>query len=347
MAYLGAALALIDDSSDSSISITIPPGATSGPIRIVSGNNEVESPAFTVHDVLVLISDGTLFAIWRNGVITPGSQSSSNPQNGTALAISADGVYVSGYMYTTTVNPTIWKNGVPTILSNTDGIVLDIEVDGNNVHGVGIEMNGVSYAPAYWLNGNRTFLNTPSFDESNDDGSVIKLSNNKVYLGGSMATSSPATVATYWVDLAPVPLTESAGIKDMAIVNNSVHAVGYRSTSLYPKAVYWMDDVYHELSDGTSEVYVEAIAYNGNDVYYVGTARNDQGKMMGCMWKNGVRQYLTGTTSTNSILFAGNDRLILCRLNDSSQTPAIMFNDQLIPISSPNSQPVDMVLRKP
>jgi hypothetical protein len=205
----------------------------------------VSNIVFHAGDIYIGSTNNSLANYWINGVkhvmptISP-LMSGSYVNN---MIISGSDVFLAGYDYQYTNEPTFWKNGVETILPLADtlkndpayplalGEVTRICVSGPDVYCAGWD----GWTLAYWKNGSEHTL--PVFSPQTTPVSTaeitgIALSGSDLYITGVDGTS-----AVYWKNGVETKLTSSgdAGALGIAFLGTDVYIVG--SDNLHP--VYW------------------------------------------------------------------------------------------------------------
>lgn len=136
----------------------------------------------------------------------------------------------------------------------------------------------------YWKNGQMTILNSPITSICRSR--AIYFSGNDMYVTGMMIGESSNASPGYWKNGVFYALG-SYGIvdtecRDMKIVNNTSHAVGY----VNDMAVYWNGTDSTVLAQYGSVAH--KIVVSGNDVHIVG-----RGQGTAAYWKNGTMTELT------------------------------------------------------
>lgn len=115
-----------------------------------------------------------------------------------AISVSGTDVYVAGQLNPDSIaKPVIWKNTVPTFLSDSAGMVTDIYVTGQNIYASGYVIYlGITY-PVMWVNGSMSFL-------SANEGSAnsIAVSGTDIFVAGNMLDSltMSKTVPALWMN---------------------------------------------------------------------------------------------------------------------------------------------------
>ena len=229
---------------------------------------------------------------WKNGtpIYLPGSFGDNNA----SIAVNGSDVYVVGFSLSNgtigTYIATIWKNGIATKLnegadySEIDNIKLgNIVVNGTDVYTVGFEngsgIGGQSdrYVAMYWKNNVPVQLTDGSADAY---AYAIAVNGNDVYVVGSMNGN-----AVYWKNGTPVNLTNgtygtysisSIAVANAILINGSDVYIAGNSIAANGNTVatYWKNGVAVNLTDGSTNSAIMAIAVNNSDVYVAGYISN-------------------------------------------------------------------------
>jgi hypothetical protein len=212
------------------------------------------------------------------GIVTPQAKWPAN----------AD-IYFVGDFSNKTFNrvPTIWKNGVPSIL-NTDGRAVGVAVANGNVYVAGSVYKDNYENAVYWENGVLKRLPVLGFSEAN----AVAVSGNDIYIVG-INHKNP----TIWKNGIETPLSTLPGAATSIFVKGSdVYVAGnvYNRNSI---ATVWKNGKIMPLdTDGSAfENGVNALWVDGSDVYLAGWLQST-GTMM---WKNGK----------SSVLFNGGNNI--------------------------------------
>jgi hypothetical protein len=145
-------------------------------------------------------------AYWKNGVRTElTTESHVDGSMTTGIAVSGSDVYVTGYETDADGRrlATLWKNGVPTRLSDGTKNVYacGIFIDGNDVYVSGWEppaLNSGASSVFYWKNSERVVLETNTESTpSHNGGNSITVVNGDVYVAG-LSYDGSTTKVVYW-----------------------------------------------------------------------------------------------------------------------------------------------------
>lgn len=204
---------------------------------------------------------------------------------------SASGVYVVGYRSVNTPNdlrPMIWKDGVPTDLSNGGwGNATSVAVYGNDVYVGGYMMLSDSNShPVVWKNGNVIAQNLP---DSIIDGNVtcIYATAMGVYAsGGYYNHKTSEYYPVYWINKVLYGLEGGFGSANSICVSGSDVYVGGSLTdtigAFTTHAALWKNGalIYKDTANGQ----INSVCMNGNDVYAVGNITTTT--TIPVIWKN-------------------------------------------------------------
>lgn len=228
----------------------------------------------------------------------------------------------NGIYPTTGSIATLWKNGTPTALPNvsTLGVVDPLQdavriyedyvsglfVSGANVYVAGGSLLTTGHA-RYWVNGRPTDLDGHLvYTASNNrigfpTTSGICASGTDVYVSGSQATTTGASVAIYWKDSTLVFLsTDSLNgsvANGIAVSGSDVYVVGWQNIGNYSRAILWKNGSPTTLTTGDLASAAMSVCLHGNDVYVAGYTWKVGGVYVAAYWKNGVRVDLTDGSS--------------------------------------------------
>lgn len=234
----------------------------------------------------------------------------------TATAAAAPDVYVGGYSQVGSSGdiPTVWKNGVATLLpfTGTSADVNSIYVSGTDVHAAGFQTIGGSEAGLIWKNSTVTSNGLvpcgPWWARS------VFVSGSDVYVVGEEDDCSSNRLARVWKNGVASTLSGGAfeaGASAVYVSGTDVYVAGYQNTSSSNyKAVIWKNGIATDLpTNAAINSEATAIFVNGTDVYVAGNEDNGT-SWKAVYWKNGVRTALTNGTneaSVYSIFVSGTD----------------------------------------
>lgn len=188
----------------------------------------------------------------------------------------------------------LWKNGVPTVLSEESSTARDIVVMGDDVYISG----SINKKAVYWKNGVPVFLPSEYQNQTYfSTGEVIAISGNDVYVAGDFMEEgggSNSELAGYWKNGELFIVGSSWGsrflIRDIDIEGTDVYIAGSEQAFSNPyyeleKAVYWKNGTKYILSssDATSFSRLHNIEVSGNDLIAIG-----QNNGQSAIWNNGL-----------------------------------------------------------
>ncbi len=176
--------------------------------------------------------------------------------------------------------PIIWKNGVAQQLplsAGSEGEVLAIFVDGNDVYAIGNEYTSntlSTYRAAIWKNGVKTILST---NPSNTK--AIYVSNGKPYVVGM-----DNGIAKLWYDNTTVDLIDCTGATGIYVKNNEIFISGNTATGMG----FWKNNGSQTfLLHNTSYLPItiaRAISVQDNNVYIAGYTETTEGIRSAKIW---------------------------------------------------------------
>ncbi|WP_271766647.1 hypothetical protein [Aquimarina algiphila] len=181
--------------------------ATQGKSIYVLGND-----VYVAGTIKGLVGNFPVF--WKNGELN--ILSNGNVAEATAIYVTEDDVYVTGYEISTPSVPILWKNDEDTVLplgTNSGAEPQDIYVSNNDVYVVGYHGDTSNF----WKNNTLVNgLNDAAFIFFN----TVHVSGNNTYLGGAeFNTTKQKNIATIWKNEEKIPLTDGS---NNAIVNDVV-----------------------------------------------------------------------------------------------------------------------------
>ncbi|WP_299431395.1 hypothetical protein [uncultured Aquimarina sp.] len=141
--------------------------------------------------------------VWKNGSPLFSLGGITNNSSANSIFVSSGDVYVAGKEGTKAV---VWKNGVPTYLSNGtyNASAKSVYVSGLGVHVAGYEYTGSGRVAKLWKNGVGTNLTTDV--NGNAYASSVYVKNFIVFAGGTVRNptySNAPNVATVWTNNVP------------------------------------------------------------------------------------------------------------------------------------------------
>jgi hypothetical protein len=251
-------------------------------------------------DVYVLANDydntGIHFSIlWKNGVAT-----NLPPANSYAEAYSLDvegsDAYVVGHVNMT---PTLWKNGVQTVLdNNTSSVASSVAVRNGDVYVAGSKVYNSMTSATLWKNGTPTnlLLNGASVSSADD----VFVYNSDVYVCGEQGYTG-----LLWKNgtSISIPTPYHNAFTSIYVSQGDVYIAGtsWSGGSAYGVATVWKNGVPTYLSDGTTRADANDVFVAGNDVYVVGAVLSSNAPgatAKPVLWKNGVASILTNTDAS-------------------------------------------------
>jgi hypothetical protein len=301
-------VATVTQASETSLTVTVPDGVTTGKIAVtVNGQIAVSTADFEpIHTVYVAgysydtDNNNVMIAeYWREGELTSMTDGSVNSAISAIDVVGAD-VYLAGALgekvgeNSETSFAAYWKNGVAVKLTDgTDYAELKaIDVVGNDVHAAGI--NGTK--AVYWKNGVATDLTDGTTTARIED---LVVSGNDVYVVGFESKTNGNAAGKYWKNGVGVEVGgENAILSSILVSGTDVYATGYYNNDAY----YWKNGVSHKMPNTIEEAAAWDMAIVGDDLYVVGR----DGANAVC-WKNDTRIDLEDGSSANAIFVIGDD----------------------------------------
>jgi len=206
---------------------------------------------------------------WKNGV-SVALTDAANYGEAWSIVESDGDVYVAGWQYVTTrINPTLtytgpvamlWKNGVPTELSDPlgVGIAQSIFLSGTDIYVAGNSCQAVQPPPpppgcnlaTYWKNGTPVVLT----DQTNTGATSIFVTASDVYVAGNYTYGTGSNnIGDLWKDGTLTPLTTVPSAANQVVVSGSDVYVAGASTNFQGQEVagYFKDGVFTSVTDGT------------------------------------------------------------------------------------------------
>jgi hypothetical protein len=232
-------------------------------------------------DVHVAGYEGNVAMLWKNGVPAPLTDGTTDA-NALAVAVVGGDVYVAGYevepisvapkTFSWNAVAKIWKNGVPTALSDGrhDAVATSIAVVGPDVYAAGWETMDARLGPVLaarsWKNGVATAL---SDGVHGARATGVAVSGGAVLVSGAQ-NDLAVDVARVWRDGSPIELTspDARGLEEQAfaeaIAAQGMHVViaGYHGDA----AVVWQDGASVRLTNGDQPADALAVAIVPHDV---------------------------------------------------------------------------------
>jgi hypothetical protein len=257
--------------------------------------------------------------------ITNSSCSNDNDET-TPAPVSTD-VYIGGSTRDGNNDqvPTIWKNGVPTILPSSPGvqtIVEKIVVSGNDVYALNSSFNELGNI-LLWKNGIlvQTIPNNLPVD--------LKVENNDVYILGRSGN-----VFKYWKNGDETILTNNSifnQVYNMEVANGIVYIAGSEQNGNINIAKLWKNGAATIISSQNLNTYVNDLDVNVNDVAVLLRETSLSNKISLKTWKNGTINTLeTGIFNDFSfgngvVQMSSNDIYVSAKVPLSASSSKIVF----------------------
>ena len=249
--------------------------------------------------------------IWKNGKLTNLSDGTKSEYvNG--IFVSNGDVYLAGEeLDGFTFFGKYWKNGVPTVFTDSMSHTTGIAVSGNDVYVTGYSLDLTTYhsVAEFWKNGTLFKLTA---DTSDAAAIAIAISGGDVYIAGI-----DRGVFKLWVNgvLRDIPNSTIPGtIRSLYVLGNDVYVTGndYDPVSSKNTAAYWKNGAEVKLTNGSLDSYANSIVVSGTDVYVAGLEAGSSGTNNAARyWKNGQQVNLadiaTQNVIANAIAVHGND----------------------------------------
>ncbi|MCU0436618.1 MAG: IPT/TIG domain-containing protein [Raineya sp.] len=293
-----------------SLSVTVPQGATTGKITvIVAGQTATSNDDFTITSSA---SDPTIASFTP----TSGGVNTTVTITGTNFSATASANIVKFNGVTATVTTATETSITTTVPTNANTGKITVEVAGKtatstndftvtslakDVYISGNYFNGTKGVAGYWKNGVANELP----NGSTTTGIVVSGSDVHV-VGYEYVPTQNRDFAKYWKNGVVTALpSNSNGSRavSMFISGSDVYVAGYEKIINNTAAVYWKNGVKTTLSVNGSNAEATAIYVSGTDVHVVGKENN-----VGKYWKNGTAIAVGGINAQyTSIYVSGND----------------------------------------
>ena len=206
-------------------------------------------------------------------------------------------VYVAGYQSNGNVRiATIWKNGVPQVLSlgNSDSEARSVFVDGTDVYVAGWErVNGITKAQL-WVNGTAT---NPDQGQNTSRAFCVFKHGNDIYLAGGHFPGN-FQVARLWVNGNGIDYSDGSShvsLTSVFVDGQDIYASGMRLIGNTEAASIRVNEVRTDLTDGTENADAWSIFADGNDLY-VASQETINNAEHARLWTNGVPTSLQSQT---------------------------------------------------
>jgi hypothetical protein len=275
-------------------------GSYSISTNIVNGLSFSKNGIFTTTgpQTVTLVGSGTPTLAGANNLTIAGTSGCTfivTVLPGTVVSIS--GVYVAG---NDGGKATIWKNGVPIVLSSTGAQTRSSFISGTDIYACGFVTNASITAATVWKNGVATTLSgTGNYAIANS----VFVSGTDVYVAGYEFNGN-VFVAKVWKNGVSTSLSNPANFADaksVFVVGTDVYVAGEDNST----AVLWKNGIPTSLTNGSVAYSVYVV---GTDVYVAGVA---QGAGVGAtLWKNGISTSLSSAAAgsrANAVFVLGND----------------------------------------
>ncbi|MDR1357275.1 MAG: T9SS type A sorting domain-containing protein [Tannerellaceae bacterium] len=245
----------------------------------------------------------------------------------TATGIFAQDVYVGGI--TDRRQAAVWKNGALTNLTMPNAVytvsITSVFVYRGDVYVTGFYRPNSVASTRYimWKNNVLTEFPTGEFPTS------VFVSNNDVYLAGSVSINFGKQKAAFWKNGVPTIFPNSISSEYVVAIGRAIHVVG--------NDVYVLGDVEREktkriirlwkngtptnITDGETDFdpWATALFVDGSNVYVTG---HDNGAHL---WKNGTHTPLPGDYQTTSV-YAHNNNVYVTGYRESSSNAILWTN---------------------
>jgi hypothetical protein len=237
--------------------------------------------------------------LWKNGIAS--TLTSTCGGDGWSVFVSGTDVYVAGTACNSALpnnQVTVWKNNVPTTISNSTFNVdaRSVFVSGTDVYVAGWEERSSSLVIAkMWKNGVETALTSGSvaFVYS------IFVSGTDVYVAGAEDNGPVGYTAKIWKNGVAIPLTSGtndASAYAVYVSGTDVYVAGTEYNGTKYVAKVWKNGIATALTNGSNDAEANSVFVYGTDVYVTGEEYNGT-KYVAKIWKNGVATSLTNGTN--------------------------------------------------
>lgn len=178
---------------------------------------------------------------------------------------------------------TIWKNGIPSLLTSKPGVQIIAEkvaISGNDVYAINFKENEIGEI-LLWKNGAivQTISNNTPLD--------LKVDNNDVYILGKSGT-----VFKYWKNGDETILTNSQSLNQvthMKVVNGDVYIAGSEVNGAGKSiAKLWKNGAATIISNSNLSTFVNGLDVNGTDIVVLLREVSASNTITLKTWKNGV-----------------------------------------------------------
>jgi sulfur transfer complex TusBCD TusB component (DsrH family) len=247
--------------------------------------------------------DAEVPKVWKNGTLA--NLAGAARGNANSVFVSGDDVYVVGDEVDARdiSTATLWKNGVPTALSDgaRHASATSLFVSGGDVYVAGVaqlEANGNMIATV-WKNGVPTGLT----DGANRSAArSIFVSGDDVYVAGAAQLEANGNmIAVVWKNGVLAALSDGTTVTEalsIFVSGDDVHVAGIEHVphpdenkspayafSRVNNGKVWKNGVE---TPGMNGAEVHSVYVSGGDVYVAGSRKNPDGRGVATLWKNGV-----------------------------------------------------------
>lgn len=259
----------------------------------------------------------------------------SNPLKETNSPI--PGVYVGGYnnnFNTDKFAANIWKNGDVNFASPYFSFINEIFISGKDIYAVGREFkgSGSSVIATIWKNGVSTTLGNKDensvYGSNSSNATGIFVSGNDVYVCGVQRyvdfITKPNT-GTVWKNGVAMEIESGTELSAIFVSESDVYTcgTGYMSGKLGVSFFKNGQKIYFAPNDGE----INGLYVTGGDIYASGFGKDNIGRTVAKIWKNGIATTLAdskfGNVQANDIFISGNDIYVVGTMPVSSLLPFI------------------------
>ena len=262
-------------------------------------------------------------SLWHNGVeseLHPRSEYS----NARGIFVENNDVYVVGetnHGAAVDYFATIWKNGIPSKLSQSSrSRAFGVCVANGDVYAVGEDYaGGPATYPILWKNGIESRLSL-AFGHA----SSVAIFGADVYVGGRI--EGGINTATIWKNGTAVslPSSHNASVSALAFSGSDVYAAGQTLAGSTNMPAYWKNGALTVITT-SNEAAATSIAVSGTDVFVAGIEWESTG-MMAKVWKNGTL-IMSESGRARSIKISGSDVYVVGNIFDSTGEHAVIWKN--------------------
>ncbi|MDR1344439.1 MAG: T9SS type A sorting domain-containing protein [Tannerellaceae bacterium] len=244
--------------------------------------------------------------------------------------IFAQDVYVAGI--TGNRQAAVWKNGVITNLTMPNAVyrvsVTSVFVYKGDVYVTGFYRPNSVASTRYimWKNNVLTEFPTGEFPQN------VFVSNNDVYLAGSVSINFGKEKAAFWKNGVPTIFPNAisseyvvAIARAIHVVGNDVYVVGDVQREKTKKIIrLWKNGAPTDITDGVTDpdLWAVDLCVDGSDVYITGyeTALSNS-----YLWKNGVSTLLSNAWDQTTSIYAHNNNVYVAGYHHDKSTPVTTY----------------------